>query len=584
MKGDMQNNYSKAEMKARQEIMEFLSRVLGQNYKEEFISIEYPPEPSMGDFTISFFRLAKAIGQNPQELAKNIAHLLMKEISKKKDGSIIAEARGTGPYLNFFINIKKFTSVLIKEILDDKAMYGCSDMGHGKKVMIEYSQPNTHKEFHVGHLRNVSIGSAMVNLYRAFGYKVVAVNYIGDVGAHVAKCLWAYVKFHKDELLPENKGKFFGKMYIEGNSKCENDEECKAEVSEILKKLEGGDKKLTSLWKKTCKWCLEEFEKIYKRLGVKFDVYFFESEVEKEGKKIVEDLLKRGVAKRSEGAIVIDLEPYNLRTFLLLKTDGTSLYSTKDLALAIRKFEKYKIDTSIIITDNRQSFYFQQLFKTLEIIGFKKDLVHIPYEFVTLKDSAMSSRSGNVVLFEDVEEAVLKKSIEETKKRHNDWKEKDIVKTAKMIAYGAMKYSMLSHTNNTIVVFDMVRALELTGNTGPYLQYVHARISSILRKSKIRFAKRMDFSLQKTEEEKFLITHLSKFPMYVQKAREKFDPSAIALYLYDLARAFSIFYENVPVLKAEEGLRQDRLALILAIKRVMAFGLEILGIDAPEKM
>ena len=571
-------------MKARLEIMEFLSRALGENYKEEFISIEYPPETSMGDFTISFFRLAKAVGQNPQEMARSIAEFFDTEIAMKKDGRVIAQAKGTGPYLNFSIDTQRFSNILIQEILDEGDAYGCSDMGHGKKVMIEYSQPNTHKEFHVGHLRNASIGSAMVNLYRVLGYKVVAANYIGDVGAHVAKCLWAYLKFHKEEPLPKNKGKFFGQMYVEGNEKCENNETYKAEASEILKKLENGDKSLTSLWKKTRRWCLEEFENIYKRLGIEFDVYFYESEVEKDGKAMVEDLLKKGVAKKSEGAVVIDLEPYDLRVFLLLKTDGTSLYSTKDLALAIRKFERYKIDTSIIITDNRQSFYFKQLFKTLEIVGFKKDLVHIPYEFVTLKDGAMSSRNGNIVLFEDVESGILAKAVKETKKRHEEWKEKDILKTAKIISYGAMKYSMLTHSNNTIVVFDMDKALELSGNTGPYLQYVHARICSMLNKSKMNIPKRVDFSSLKTREERSLVQHLSKFPSYIQKAAEKFDPSAIALYLYELAQLFSIFYENVPVLKAEGNLIHDRLTLILAVKQVMARGLKILGIDAPEKM
>lgn len=584
MEKAIQNNYSKVEMKARKEILEFLARALGKNYKEEYISIEYPPDPEMGDYTVSFFRVAKKSGMNPQEMARNMAELFETEIAVKKDGRIIAHAKSAGPYLNFINDTKRFADTLIQQILNEGEGFGKADIGKGKRVMIEYSQPNTHKEFHVGHLRNVSIGSAMVNVYRTLGYKVIAANYIGDVGAHVAKCLWAFLKFHSNEPLPENKGKYFGKLYIEGNTRCSEDENCKKESSEVLQKLEGGDKKLVALWKKTRKWCLEEFENIYKRLGIEFDIYFYESEVEKDGRKVVGDLLKKGIAKKSEGAVVIDLEPYNLRTFLLLKTDGTSLYSTKDLALAMLKFKKYKIDTSIILTDNRQSFYFQQLFKTLEVIGFKKDMVHIPYEFVTLKEGAMSSRSGNVVLFEDFEDMIIKKIYAETKKRHEDWKEKDIAKTAKEIAYGAMKYSMLTHANNTIVVFDMEKALELSGNTGPYLQYVHARISSILYKAKVKISKRISFSAVLTKEEKHLLQHVAKYPIYIQRAAEKFDPSAMALYLHELAHHFSIFYENVPILKAEGKLLLDRITLISAVKQVMASGLKILGIDAPEKM
>ena len=450
--------------------------------------------------------------------------------------------------------------------------------------MIEYSQPNTHKEFHIGHLRNVCIGSSIVNFYQTLGYKVIAANYINDTGAHVSKCLWAYQKFHAHESLPENKGKFLGKIYVEANRKIEENPEYLKEVSEVAKKLESGEKKITARWKKTKKWSMEEFYAIYKRLDVHFDEYFFDSDLTDEGKKIVDELLKKGIAKKSEGAIIVDLNEYNLHVSLILKSDGTALYATKDLALAIKKFKKFKLDKSFYVVDVRQSLNFEQLFKTLELYGFTMEMKHIPYETVSRPEGTMSSRKGNVILFEDFENEMYGKVAQETKKHHPDWSEKKVSRISYNIAYAAMKYTILVHGNNTPVVFDMKKALELNGKTGPYLQYMYARISSILRKSNISVSSQVKIEQLTLPEEKTLVFHLSKFPNIIEKSALRFDPSILAGYLYELAQLFSMFYEKIPVLKAEKNIMKERLCLLRVVKVTLAKGFSLLGIEPLEQM
>ena len=343
--------------KIKKQIIDLIAQAVGLDFDLDKLEITVPPDSQMGDLAVPCFYLSKLTRQAPNKIAEELA-------GKINPGGVIKDIKNLGPYLNFFIDPGVLAKSIIKEIQKQKDSYGALKLGQ-EKIMLEYSQPNTHKEFHIGHLRNTVLGASLVNLLKFAGYKVMSVNYIGDVGAHVAKCLWAYDKFHKDDALPEDKGKFLGQIYTEASQKLESNPEYKKEVDEILQKLEAGDpkafggasKKWLALWKKTRSWSLAGFDSIYKTLGVKFDQVFYESEVEKPGKKIVEELLKKGIAEKSEGAVIIDLEKYNLKKFLLLKSDGSSLYSTKELALAKLKFEKFKIDKSLVVVDTRQSFW-----------------------------------------------------------------------------------------------------------------------------------------------------------------------------------------------------------------------------------
>lgn len=562
--------------KVKDQILDMVAKAVDREVDKSQLEITVPPDSEMGDFAVPCFYLAKLLMRSPNQIADDL---------KKKihPAGSIKSVQNMGPYLNFTINPGVFGKKVITEIRRKKVAYGALKLGR-EKIMIEYSQPNTHKEFHIGHIRNVAVGNSLVNICKQVGYKVIPVNYIGDIGSHVAKCLWALKKFHDGEKLPANKGKFLGQIYSEAVQKVEANPEYKKEADEVLQKLENGDKEWLALWKKTRQWSLDEFDKIYTILNAKFDHIFYESEVEKPGKKIVHELLEKGVAEKSEGAVIIDLEKYDLKKFLLLKSDGSTLYATKDIALAQLKFKKYKIDKSIVVVDARQSFYFQQLFKTLNIIGFNKEMVHVPYEFVTLKNGAMSSRAGNVVLFEDFYSQVTSIARVETKKRHPDWSDKKTNDTAEKIALAAIKFNMLKVGNNNVIVFDIDEALSFDGFSGPYLQYTCSRISSVLKKAGSFSISDTNYAKLNSDIEKELILKLAEFPEAVKEAAESYQPSEITKYLFDLARLFSNFYQKMPILNSEEATKKARLALVGAVYQALTNGLGLLGIEPLNEM
>ena len=565
--------------KVKSEILAAVKGALDQEVDLKQLEITVPPEPTMGDFAVPCFYLAKLLRISPNQIAIDLK-------AKIHPHGVIKSVQNVGPYLNFYLNNKYFSRHALKEINRLRGKYGSFKLAKDqqKKIMIEYSQPNTHKEFHVGHLRNVVLGASLVNLHRFVGEKVIAANYIGDIGAHVAKCLWALEKFHQNETLPENKGRYLGQIYTEASKKIAENPAYKQEADEILQKLERGDKKFIALWKKTRAWSLEDFNQIYKILNVKFDKFFYESEVEKPGKKIVQELLDKGLAEKSEGAVIINLEKYNLKNFLLLKSDGSSLYSTKELALAQLKFNKFKIDESYVVVDMRQSFYFQQFFKTLELMGFNKKTAHISYNFVTLKEGPMASREGNVVLFEDFFQQIAARAAAETKKRHADWEEKKIQETAEKIALAAIKFSMLKTGNNNLIVFDPEESLSFDGFTGPYLQYTVTRINSILVKESFGNLKEVNFGKLDLPLEKQLVIKLAGFPQLVQNSCLENQPSILSQYLFDLAKLFAYYYQTIPILAAADEIKKARLLMIDSLRQVLVNGLTLLGIETVEKM
>ena len=544
--------------------------------------LEIPPSAAMGDLALPCFELAKKLKKNPSEVAKELAEKI------KPSGAVI-NVKNSGPYLNFLLDYSKVAESLFKEIQKQKSRYGQNKEGKDQKIMIEYSQPNTHKEFHVGHLRNVCIGSSLVNVYKACGYKVIPANYIGDTGAHVAKTLWYLQNFTNESDLAkiENKGEFLGNAYAQAVKKNSENQNYKQQVQEILKNLEEGDSQLVELWQKTRKWSLEQFEQIYQELGVKFDVYFYESEEEKAGKKMLPKLLKYPFIKKSEGAIIADLSKYDLGVLVLLRKDGTALYGLKDIPLAVKKFKNHKVKKSLYVMDIRQSQYLKQVFKILELMGFEKIMIHVPYEFVQLKSGVISSRTGNVVTYNEVKEVALAKVINETRQRHPKWPEKKINDTAMAIVIAALKFGMLKSSNNKIITFDIDEALDVNGMTGPYLQYTYARLNSIFVKSRKTCpgAKiKLDYKNLATNIEKELVSDLLNYPQVILETPKANDPSALTHYLYKLAQDFNTFYHELPVIKAAAEVQAARFELLKAIKQVLANGMELLGLTVLEEM
>lgn len=543
------------------------------------IKVERPKDEQFGEYTSNIaLMLSKLAGKSPMEIAGLIKDRLSGVAQSEKSGFQKVEVVKPG-YINFYLPASYFQNV-VASVLEESFLQFDQPVEH-EKVMVEYSQPNTHKEFHIGHLRNVFIGSTLVNVLRQTGDEVISANYIGDTGTHIAKCLWGLVTFHSDEDLDAlpNKAEFLGKVYSEATQKIEENPEYEEAFKEIQKKFDTGDKELVDLWAKTKGWSLDEFQKIYTELGVSFDEYFFESVEEQEGKKLLPELLEKGVVEKSEGAIIANLEKYNLGVLVLVRKDGGVLYGLKDIPLAKKKFEKFGIDRSIYIIDVRQSLYFQQLFQILALYGFHKKMVHCGYEFVALKGGeSMSSRKGNIIPAQVLIDEMIARVTAQFPE--SPYPEK--------IALGAIKFAMLKHGSGSKIEFDIDESVRLDGATGPYVQYAYARIVSILAKAtekNISFDSGFVAERAFEDKEKDLIRELSKFPELLLEIRGNYEVHKLAHFALRLADRFHSFYNECQVVDEEhKEVSGERLKLVLAVQKVLAETLALMGISAPEKM
>jgi arginyl-tRNA synthetase len=523
--------------------------------------------------------------------AQEIAELLLGELEHQ--GSF-ASVEAKGGYLNVYIDPAVYAHRVTETILQAGA-----DFGHGppkkERVMVEYSQPNTHKAFHVGHLRNVILGGAMANILEFAGYDTVRANYIGDIGWHVVKWLWCYLHFHAGERPQGDHTRWMQDIYTEATRRVEADPTAEKGARDIFSRWEQRDAEILALWEKTRAWSLEGFAEIYKTLGEEFDVIFYESEVEESGKRIVERLIREGLAidERSSGGPVVvklddllGLENETYRVLVVLRSDGTSLYPTKDLPLAIRKFEQFNIDRSIYVIDVRQSLYLQQIFKLLELMGFKQaqDCYHLSYEIVNLPGNVtMSSREGTVVFFDHLLKEAMDRARAIVEEKNPALPADDKAEVSRIVALGAIKYPMLAVDNNKVTTFDWDRALDFEGQAAPYAQYAHVRANSILRKTEgIPEPATQPAPLEPREVA--LLETLARFPAEVQRSAEQFRPLIVANYVYELAKSFTEFYQHCPVLQADAPTRGERIRLVASARQVMENALGLLGIEAPEVM
>ena len=537
--------------------------------------IEVPKNSQMGDYSFPCFSLSKKLKKNPAEIAKDFSGKIQLSKEFERVGAI-------GPYINFFVNKKILAKKIIDRITKEKDKYG-SGKFEKEKVMIEFSQANTHKAFHVGHVRGTSLGESLARILEFSGNKVVRANYQGDTGMHVAKWLWCYQKYHSKEEL-RNDESWIASIYVDAIKRLGKNKKLQSEVDKLNKKLEDkSDKEIVKLWKTTRKLSLDSFEKIYHELNTKFDEYFFENEVEKEGKKISQGLVKKKIAKISDGATIVDLEEEKLGVWVLLRSDGTVLYSAKDLALAEKKFSDFKIDKSIYVVANEQNLHLQQLFKTLELmkINSADKCKHISYGMVRFPWGKMSSRSGENVLYSDFKEKLVDYSMKEVEKRFKNLESTEVYDRALAIAIASLKYSMLKQDTNKDLIFDPKKSLSFEGDTGPYLLYSYARASSILRKAE--YKKQRKFEIGKiSNSEKKLIVELGRFPEIVKSSSENLSPNLIANYSFQLAKTFSEFYHNCQVIGSEE--EGFRLKLVDCFSQTINNSLRLLGIPVIQEM
>lgn len=546
--------------------------------------IEIKSIPFKGEWGFSTTVAYKIAGKLEGDFRECLAEVSETLASGLDFGEIVDRIEPVDGYINVYLDTNRYARTLISSII-------AGEFGRREKksdrIMVEYSQPNTHKAFHIGHLRGTCLGAALINILRYAGYEVVAANLINDTGSHVARWLWCYLTYHRGEDPPERKSKWLENIYVEATHRLKEDPSREEEVKHILQLLEQKDREIVSLWKNSREWSLEEFYRIYDELDVRFDVYFFDSQLYEEGKEIVGELLEKQIAEESSGAIIVDLDRHLgtqdvYKTYVALRSDGTALYQTKDLALARRKFEDYKIDRSIYVVGSEQKLHFNQVFKTLELYGFEQaeKCYHLSYELVMLKGGKMSSRMGNIIFYDDLYEDVFSEALQEVEKREIVQENKE--HTARIVSLGALKFSMLKKDNNKTILFDPKEAVNFEGQTGAYIQYAHARASRILEKEAATVDEITFEGL--TKEEKNLLELLAAFPDVIDQAAGNYKPSILANHVFDCAKAFNEFYHACPVLQAAPRTKKARLALVLATRKILRIGLNIMGIEAPERM
>ena len=549
------------------------------------IVLEIPPDSSMGDYALACFPLAKILKKNPKQIAEDLA----KEL-KKPD--FVEEIKAVNGYVNFFIKTDAFVKAIIEKIEKEKKEFGKSKVGKENNVMVEFSAPNTNKPMHLGHIRTNLLGDCLCNLFDFQGYKSIRANLVNDRGIHICKSMLAYQKFGKGET-PESIGMkgdhFVGKYYVLYQQSLAKHPELEEESMEMLKKWEQGDKAVIELWKKMRKWCMQGFQETYKNEGVKFDKIYYESDFWKKAREYVLACYKKGIFKKGEeGELYIDLEKEKLPNKTVLRADGTSLYSTQDIYLAQLKFTDYKLAKSIYVVAREQEMYFKQLFTILKIMGFSwwDKCIHYSYGMVNLPEGKMKSREGKVVDADDLLFEMEDLAKEEILKRHKDLKEEEIHERAHNIGLAALRFYMLKIDANKDMIFKPEEAIPFEGDTGPYMQYTHARTCSILKKAKENGVKtfKADYSLLKEPIERILIKKLGMFPEIASDACAQLRPHLVAQYLIELCRTFNEFYQICNCLKAEKSLRDSRLKLVQCTKIVLKNALGLLGIVALEEM
>ncbi|MDD7373044.1 MAG: arginine--tRNA ligase [Sarcina ventriculi] len=538
--------------------------------------IEIPPKSDMGDFAFPCFQLAKVMKKAPNMIAKDIADVI------NKDG--FEKVESLGPYINFFMDKVKFSESIVNEILSEKDSYGSSKIGDGKRYLVEYSSPNIAKPFHVGHLFTTAIGNALYKMLKFEGYDTVRINHLGDWGTQFGKLISAYKRWGNEEAIEKSPITELLRIYVKFHDEAEKNPSLEDEGRMYFKKLEEGDNEAVELWKRFKDLSLKEFNNIYSILGVDFDSWAGESFYNDKMDIVVKELEEKNVLTDSNGAKVVMLDEYNMPPCIVVKSDGASIYATRDLAAAMYRKKHYNFDKCIYVVGKDQILHFKQVFKTLELAGhtWAKDCVHIPFGLVKFADRKLSTRKGNVVLLEELLKEAVAKTLETINVKNPELKEKEMV--AKEIGIGAVLFTYLKNSREKDIVFDWDEMLSFEGETGPYVQYSYARAKSILRKAE-GINGDADFSKLTSKEEFELTKVLEGFNKAILLAIDRLEPSVVTRYAIEVAKAFNKFYNAHSVLNLEDtGLKVARLKLIEATAQVIKNSLNLIGINVVEEM
>lgn len=544
--------------------------------REEIITLlEVPPDSQLGDFALPCFVLARRLKNAPGTIAVELAN-------QAADNSLFERVSAAGPYVNFVINRALLARDVLGSILQTRGKYGDTKQGKGKVIVIDYSSPNIAKPFSVGHLRSTVIGAALARLYQSQGYEVVGINHLGDWGTQFGKLIAAYSKWGDERALNAGPIDHLFELYVRFHKEAEADPALEQEGRQWFKRLEDGDGAAVELWRRFRDLSLKEFERIYELLGVQFTHYQGESFYNDMLRQVIEEIKDKGLTRESEGALVVDVGD-DMPPCMLKKQDGATLYATRDISAAIYRQQQYGFDKLLYLVAADQSLHFKQVFAVLEKMGYRwaSRCEHIPFGLIKFKEGKMSTRHGKVILLEEVLNRAIELSLAIIEEKNPALKNKEEV--ANQVGIGAVLFGDLVNDRIKDVEFDWDRILDFAGDTAPYIQYAHARICSILRKQTCEYGQ-IRGDLYTADEEQTLIIGLARFPAVIKRALELNKPSVLARHLLDLARDFNHFYHACPVLQATGEMRQARLVLILAVRIVLARGLALLGIGAPDEM
>ncbi|MFQ5963717.1 MAG: arginine--tRNA ligase [Candidatus Scalinduaceae bacterium] len=564
-------------------IISLLKKEMPLSDEEIEALLEIPPDIKMGDYAFPCFSVAKQLRKDPKKIASELSQKLV-------PNNIIIRSYAHGPYLNFYVSKNMLFRTVLEGILSEGDSYGASDLGEGKMVVIDYSSPNIAKHLAVHHLRSAVIGNAIYNLYKALGYKCIGINHLGDWGTQFGQLIVAFKKWGlkskvqnstKETDLDISK---LNELYVRFHKETKDNPSLEDEARDWFKKLEEGDKEARKIWQYFKEISLAEFERVYKRLGVSFDSFAGESFYN----NMLDDTIKRikdaGLTEISEEALIVNLDKFDMPPCILRKKDEASLYATRDICAAEYRKREYNFDKMVYVVGSEQRLHFRQFFKVLEGMGYEwvKDCVHVDFGLVKFKHGKMSTREGKVILLEDLLEESCKIAKEIMEEKNPELENK--AEVANEVGIGAIIFSELSTKRVKDVLFDWDVILNFDGETGPYVQYTHARLCSVLRKYGEKVTTDIDYDILKEDDELLLVKRLESFPLTILRAANNYEPSILSKHLLDLCSTFNRYYQHHRILIDDAELKKARILLVDSIRQVIKNGLSILGLKSPERM
>ncbi|MFR2518253.1 arginine--tRNA ligase [Peptostreptococcus stomatis] len=539
--------------------------------------IEVPPNKEMGDYAFPCFKLAKIFRKAPNAIAEDLA-------GKIQPTDDINKIVNLGGYVNFFVNKESLAKKVINQVLSEKENYGKSEFGKGKTVVVEFSSPNIAKPFHIGHVRTTVIGNALSKIYQSQGYHVEKLNHLGDYGTQFGKLIVAYKLWGDKQAVEKDPIKELLKLYIRFHDEAEAKPEMEDEAREWFTKLENGDQEAKDLWQWFRDESLKEFSRVYDLLDIDFDSYVGESFYSDKMPAVIEELKEKNLLVESDGAMIVDLEDSKLPPALIQKRDGSTLYLTRDLASAFYRKKIYNFDKSIYVVGAQQELHFKQCFEIIKRMGYDwyKDMVHVQFGMVALEEGTMSTRKGRVVFLEDVLNQAIDRTRQIIEEKNPD--AENIDEVAKAVGVGAVVFQELSNSRIKDYTFSWDRTLSFEGETGPYVQYTHARCCAVLRKADQPVSADINYEALSDQDAADVLSVLETFNKSIMTAMKKNEPHIVTRFVLDLAQAFNKFYHNSPILVEDDDLRAARLALVEATRQTIENALKILGMKAPQKM